>query len=87
MKMIRLHHVNIRTSEVGHTIVVNPAMIVTVEPEGIHAKIVTLGDVGYFYVFESVEEVEDLVYACDRDSYLDTEVANLFFRTRGDDRR
>lgn len=77
---IKLHRVNIRTCEMipKGEILVNVDKLVTVEREGEFSKITVSGDMGYYYVYESYDEIEKKVGL-----YIDDFPANLFFKSGG----
>lgn len=77
---IKLHRVNIRTCEMipKGEILVNVDKLVTVEREGEFSKITVSGDIGYYYVYESYDEIEKKVGL-----YIDDFPANLFFKSGG----
>lgn len=77
---IKLHRVNIRTCEMipKGEILVNVDKLITVEREGEFSKITVSGDMGYYYVYESYDEIEKKVGI-----YIDDFPANLFFKSGG----
>lgn len=79
-EFIKLHRVNIRTCELipKGELLVNVDKIVTVEREGEFSRIAVSGDVGYYYVYESYDEIERKVGI-----YIDDLPANLFFKSGG----
>lgn len=79
---IKLHRLDVNRQKMipDGEVLVNIHHIVTVHPEGDHAKIAVTGDEGYFYVFESFDEIWETI---EPPILVEDFPANLFFHDRG----